>query len=43
MNLENMALREISQRQKDECHIHGLPQERQGDGQSHRGGKQDGG
>lgn len=22
MNLENMALREISQTQKDECHIH---------------------
>lgn len=43
MNLENMALRELSQTQKDICHINRPPQERQEDVQSHGGGKQDGG
>lgn len=42
MNLENMVLRELSQTQKDRCHINRPPQERQEDVQSHGGGKQDG-
>lgn len=34
MNLENMALRELSQTQKDRCHINRPPQERQEGGRA---------